>query len=55
MNFGPDVLDEKFKELGSTIGANSVGEYLTAGRGIVRNATNVYAKVNEDADGKETF
>lgn len=55
MNFGPELLDEKFKELGSTIGANSVGEYLTAGRGIVRNAKNVYAKVNTDAEGKKHF
>ena len=55
LNFGPEELDKAFAEFGSGLNAKSKDEYLKAGRGIIRNANGVMARVNNTADGKRQF
>lgn len=55
LNFGPEELDKAFAEFGSGLNAKSKDDYLKAGRGIIRNANGVMARVNNTADGKRQF
>ncbi len=56
MGFDPDTLDKNLAQYAGSLGiAEDADEYLKAGRGIIRNANGIIAKVNNTPDGKRQF